>query len=130
MVEPWLEERERLEAGWQALGMARELDRRNRADWQQLWKKREAEHWRRLDDMDKFVSDGWAELLEARREVEEARRRLEEERRVLRRAVRVVWGWLGWVRRLREWWWRWGWQSMLWAPSMAPPGPPRTFVAI
>ena len=47
LVEPWLEERERLEAGWQALDMARELDRRNRADWQQLWEKREAEHWRR-----------------------------------------------------------------------------------
>ena len=122
LVEPYLEERERLDAQWQALDVARGLDRLDRAYWRRVWEEREAETRAGTREL----ADGWVELLKQWSRLEEERRRFEEERRVWRRAVRVVWGWVG---SLREWWWRWGWRCMLGARAMAPPGP-RTYIAI
>ena len=86
-MEPYLEERERLDAQWQALDVARGLDRLDRAYWRRVWEEREAETRQGTREL----ADGWVELLEARSRLVEERRRFEEERRVLRRAVRVVW---------------------------------------
>ena len=85
LVEPYLEERERLDAQWQALDVARGLDRLDRAYWRRVWEEREAETRQGTREL----ADGRGGLLEARSRLVEERRRIEEERRVLRRAVRV-----------------------------------------
>ena len=66
LVEPYLEERERLDAQWQALDVARGLDRLDRAYWRRVWEEREVwaewEAWKVWEVWEEWqVWEGWVE---------------------------------------------------------------------